>query len=332
MERGMILLFLLLLLAHILFDFYIQNEKMVASKSFKRGVGKAIKFHFIHAGLHGFSSSLICFVFIFSFLGCVEISIPKVIFSIFIFFTVSHLIVDVVKSLIVLKIKGFYSFVAFLFDQVIHVFLLFYGVYLFFGKYSSYMYEFNLVNHISIFLVFVCAVLALLKPSSIIVYSFFKSSGINDGSGEVKITKSQVSDVLYSLFCKDLTDGGVTDYQATVLNYKEKADKVVLSVSNGNADIDINAILKVNNAGRVIGYVERLIIFLFLILGSVTAVVAVLAMKTALRFSDLKDDNDSGKAEYIMIGTFFSLLITVLISLIARTCLVKLGIKINDFS
>lgn len=332
MERGMILLFLLLLLVHILFDFYIQNEKMVESKGFNRGVRKALKYHFIHAGLHGFFSSLVCFIFIFLFLGCVDISIPKVILSVFIFFTVPHLFVDVVKSYISLKIKGFHSFFAFLFDQAIHVFLLFYGVFLFFGKYSFYMYEFNLINHLSISLVLVCAVLALLKPSSIIVYSFFKSSGINDGSGEVKITKSQVSDVLYSLFCKDFTDGSVTDYQATVLNYKAKADKVVLSVSNGSADIDINSILKVNNAGRVIGYVERLIIFLFLILGSVTAVVAVLAMKTALRFSDLKDDNDSGKAEYIMIGTFFSLLVTVLISLIARTCLVELGIKINDFS
>ncbi|MDQ2131564.1 DUF3307 domain-containing protein [Leclercia adecarboxylata] len=328
----MILLFLLLFLVHILFDFYIQNEKMVVSKSFNRGVGKALKYHFIHAGSHGFFSSFICFVFIFSFLECVEISIFRVIVSVFVFFTVSHFIVDVAKSLISLKIVGFYAFIAFLIDQVIHVSLLFYGVSLFFSKYNSYMYEINLINHLSIALLFVCAVLALLKPSSIIVYSFFKSSGINDGSGNVKITKSQVSDVLYSIFCKDFIDGNVTDYQATALAYRAKADKVVLSVSNGNADIDIKSILKVNNAGRVIGYVERLIIFLFLILGSVTAVVAVLAMKTALRFSDLKDDNDSGKAEYIMIGTFFSLLVTVLISIITRVCLVELGVKINDFS
>ena len=170
-----------------------------------------------------------------------------------------------------------------------------------------------------------CAALILLKPSSIVVSLFLKSSGINDGSESVKITKSQISQVIYSIFSKKFSSDSIQDYDAEVQSYKDKANKIISSISDGKADIDVVNVSKINNAGRVVGYVERIIMLLFFIFGSVTAVVAVLAMKTALRFSDLKDDNDSGKAEYIMVGTFFSLLITVVIAFIARKYLVDLG-------
>lgn len=328
----MALLFSLLLLTHIIFDFYFQTEKMVVEKSFSNGWKAAIKSHAVHAALHGFFSSFILFLFYFLFLDCVLISITNVMFGVFLFVTASHFFVDVAKSCLSLFLKGFYLFFAFLLDQVIHVLLLILCIYLFLYKYQYYIYHTEMLRLLSVAFIFICAFSFLLKPSSIIVFSFFKTSGIDDGSNDVKITKSQISEVLYDIFAKDLSDSGITDYPHVVEAYKEKASKVISSISNGNADVKINAISKTNNAGRVIGYVERLTIFLFFVFGSVTAVVAVLAMKTALRFSDLKDDNDSGKAEYIMIGTFFSLLITIVVAYISRKCLIDLGVISNSLS
>ncbi|WP_200525978.1 DUF3307 domain-containing protein [Klebsiella pneumoniae] len=332
MGHGVIVLFLLLLLVHIIFDFYLQTEVMVREKSFDNGFVRALKAHLFHAAMHGFFLCLSCFVFTYGFLSCTNLLNLKLFVFLLILFTLCHFLTDVIKSLISLKIKGFYSFFIFLIDQVFHILTIFFVICYFFSDYGVYIYDFDFVKYIGGILVFACAIAFLLKPSSIIVYLFFKSSGIGDGSENVKITKSKIAELLYAVLHKDLGDSNITDYKLVVSKYKEKAEKIVSGISNGQADINISSISKVNNAGRFIGYLERLIIFLFLILGSVTAVVAVLAMKTALRFSDLKDDNDSGKAEYIMIGTFFSLIITVIISMLARMYLIEIGIKINDFS
>uniref|UniRef100_UPI00190BA399 DUF3307 domain-containing protein n=1 Tax=Klebsiella pneumoniae TaxID=573 RepID=UPI00190BA399 len=258
----------------------------------------ALKVDLFDGGMRGFFVCVSGFGVACGFLSCTNLLNLKLFVFLLILFTLCHFLTDVIKSLISLKIKGFYSFFIFLIDQVFHILTIFFVICYFFSDYGVYIYDFDFVKYIGGILVFACAIAFLLKPSSIIVYLFFKSSGIGDGSENVKITKSKIAELLYAVLHKDLGDSNITDYKLVVSKYKEKAEKIVSGISNGQADINISSISKVNNAGRFIGYLERLIIFLFLILGSVTAVVAVLAMKTALRFSDLKDDNDSGKAEY----------------------------------
>ncbi len=54
MGHGVIVLFLLLLLVHIIFDFYLQTEVMVREKSFDNGFVRALKAHLFHAAMHGF--------------------------------------------------------------------------------------------------------------------------------------------------------------------------------------------------------------------------------------------------------------------------------------
>lgn len=73
-----------------------------------------------------------------------------------------------------------------------------------------------------------------------------------------------------------------------------------------------------NQAGKWIGYTERTMIYLFFLSGQYTAIAAVMALKTAFRFNDLKDDNDSHRSEYIMIGTFVSFFITIIIATVVR--------------
>lgn len=62
------------------------------------------------------------------------------------------------------------------------------------------------------------------------------------------------------------------------------------------------------NAGAMIGYLERMIILTFILLGEFTAVGFVLALKAAYRF---KDTADHIRAEYMLVGTFLSLTITL---------------------
>lgn len=65
-----------------------------------------------------------------------------------------------------------------------------------------------------------------------------------------------------------------------------------------------------DRAGAMIGYLERTLIFSFILLGQYAAVGFILALKAAYRF---KDTDKHAKAEYFLIGTFFSLILTLLV-------------------
>jgi len=68
------------------------------------------------------------------------------------------------------------------------------------------------------------------------------------------------------------------------------------------------------NAGAMIGYLERFLILTFILLGEYTAMGFVLALKAAYRF---KDTGDHTQAEYMLMGTFLSLAITLVVGLTA---------------
>ena len=75
------------------------------------------------------------------------------------------------------------------------------------------------------------------------------------------------------------------------------------------------------NAGAMIGYLERFLILTFILLGEYTAMGFVLALKAAFRF---KDTGDHTQAEYMLMGTFLSLAITLAVGLSANWLLSQL--------
>lgn len=75
---------------------------------------------------------------------------------------------------------------------------------------------------------------------------------------------------------------------------------------------DQNSLAK---AGAMIGYLERLLILTFVLIGEFTAVGFVLTIKAAFRF---KDTDDRRKAEYMMMGTFLSFGLTIAFGLAVR--------------
>ncbi|RAK46685.1 hypothetical protein BHU61_04280 [Macrococcus epidermidis] len=83
-----------------------------------------------------------------------------------------------------------------------------------------------------------------------------------------------------------------------------------------------------DNVGLMIGYIERLLILMFIAFGEYTAIGLAIASKSILRFNDLKDDKPNNNlekidktSEYILLGTMLSLLIGVVLGLILRNLL-----------
>lgn len=71
------------------------------------------------------------------------------------------------------------------------------------------------------------------------------------------------------------------------------------------------------NAGSVIGILERILIFTFVIMNQYTAIGFLVAAKSILRISD-RDENFKGKTEYIIIGTLLSFGVAILTGELAK--------------
>lgn len=68
------------------------------------------------------------------------------------------------------------------------------------------------------------------------------------------------------------------------------------------------------NAGKIIGMLERLFIFGFIIINFWEGIGFLLAAKSIFRFGDLKENKDVKLTEYILIGTLLSFGLAIVIS------------------
>ena len=81
---------------------------------------------------------------------------------------------------------------------------------------------------------------------------------------------------------------------------------------------DKNTKEDLQNAGKYIGILERLFVFGFIFGGYFTAIGFLLAAKSIFRFGDLTQVRDRKMTEYVLIGTFISFGLAILIGLAAR--------------
>ena len=72
---------------------------------------------------------------------------------------------------------------------------------------------------------------------------------------------------------------------------------------------DDNNVGDLPNAGKLIGIVERLLAFVFVLLGQYEAVGFIIAAKSILRFAE----GDKAKSEYVLIGTLLSFSIAIFV-------------------
>lgn len=71
-----------------------------------------------------------------------------------------------------------------------------------------------------------------------------------------------------------------------------------------------------SNAGKYIGMLERLFVFIFVITGNWEGIGFLLAAKSVFRFGDLKESKDRKLTEYILIGTLLSFGIAIAIGML----------------
>ncbi|HSB92787.1 MAG TPA: DUF3307 domain-containing protein [Flavitalea sp.] len=72
------------------------------------------------------------------------------------------------------------------------------------------------------------------------------------------------------------------------------------------------------NAGKLIGMLERLLIFIFIMAGKWEGVGFLLGAKSIFRFGDLKGSTDRKLTEYILIGTLISFSIAIVTAMLAH--------------
>jgi hypothetical protein len=84
---------------------------------------------------------------------------------------------------------------------------------------------------------------------------------------------------------------------------------------------DLRPVDGLENGGRVIGYLERLLIYVFILSGQFAGVGFLVAAKSIFRFGELKDSENRKQAEYIIIGTFISFLVGIVVSLVVQALL-----------
>lgn len=70
------------------------------------------------------------------------------------------------------------------------------------------------------------------------------------------------------------------------------------------------------NAGKYIGVLERILVFLFIITDHWEAVGFLMAAKSVFRFGDLKESKDRQLTEYMLIGTLLSFGIAIVTALV----------------
>lgn len=78
-----------------------------------------------------------------------------------------------------------------------------------------------------------------------------------------------------------------------------------------------------SNAGKYIGMLERLLVFIFIVTGHWEGIGFLLAAKSVFRFGDLKESKDRKLTEYILIGTLVSFSIALAVGLLVME-LIKL--------
>jgi hypothetical protein len=77
-------------------------------------------------------------------------------------------------------------------------------------------------------------------------------------------------------------------------------------MSKWSKDLNDSNKESLNNAGKIIGMLERLFVFVFVVTGNWEGIGFLLAAKSVFRFGDLKESKDRKLTEYILIGTLLS--------------------------
>lgn len=287
------MIILLLLLAHLIADFWLQTDVMVKNKM------KNLKRHMLHhlittglalviiwGGHHHFTN-------IFSYL-----LLPLA------FIVATHLVIDILKLKLIDTIKPTDSnslkrLWFFLVDQVLHITILLITCVLFFPMNATTMMttflqlfgENNSLGMINTFLFTVILFILATSVSGHIVKLLVGSLPSEFANFEGEFTLNN-----------QLTETKSNTYPKTQSNFTEQYHYLTYSSP-------------LRSRGKLIGYIERLLVISLTIVGAYPSIAFIIAAKSIARFKQLDDRN---WAEYFLLGTLASILLGLTLGLLAK--------------
>jgi hypothetical protein len=110
---------------------------------------------------------------------------------------------------------------------------------------------------------------------------------------------------------------------ATAVMFLSAAAGVVMeaALAKWSNDVLEEGKKSLDNAGKYIGILERLFVFLFVVTGHWEGIGFLIAAKSVFRFGDLKESKDRKLTEYILIGTLLSFGFAITTGIIVRAAL-----------
>jgi hypothetical protein len=123
----------------------------------------------------------------------------------------------------------------------------------------------------------------------------------------------------WSHFNRDIISENIWIYLCAVLFLTVAMPVIMRILLQKWADnIGLTGDNSLNNAGKYIGILERLLVFVFIMAGHWEAVGFLITAKSVFRFSDLKESKDRKLTEYILIGTLLSFGIAILTAMMTQ--------------
>lgn len=130
--------------------------------------------------------------------------------------------------------------------------------------------------------------------------------------------------VLWLLFCKPhiyssawFDDVNVWIYATAIIFITVVSGIIVRELMyNWSKSLNDDGDKSLKNAGKYIGILERLLVFIFVVTGHWEGIGFLLAAKSVFRFGDLKKSKDRKLTEYILVGTLLSLSISIVTGLV----------------
>lgn len=89
----------------------------------------------------------------------------------------------------------------------------------------------------------------------------------------------------------------------------------------GGSDLNSIHARGLKDGGKIIGYLERSLIYLFVLVNQPAAIGFLIAAKSVFRFGELSDKANRMEAEYIIIGTLLSFLFGIAVSFLIQKIL-----------
>lgn len=315
---------LLLILGHFLSDFWLQSDAVAKNKELRKenGAGDRSFALLSHVMTHILVTSVIVLIHTI-FFNSQTLSKNLLLKTVVILFLIAingffHYFVDsLIRPRLRLNQLRFKRTMPYLFDQVLHlssIYLLLYVSNLIIKSISKTISPFDLtllnINPYSKYILLVIFVVILTSFAGILIEFIFADLESEHRNIPVEtIVKNQ--DIKLDKLTQNYDSTITIEEQYSPGNYEAEVNPN--KISKRTTSFEILEYDEINNYGKLIGYFERIIIFITILSGKVEGITILLGLKTFSRFKQL--DSKRFTEKYIL-GTLISSTVAILLGIL----------------